>query len=366
MNTISDYLNASYIEAPNKIAIVDYDSKLTYSELYDEVNRLSSYLNQFSQKSVISLLFDNTINFVISYLGVINSGCVAHLIPTGISQSNLIDQILSAKPVLILSSDNYFSKFSQIELEHFKKIKFSDIVAKPSNKRKPKSSDYAYLIYTSGTTSSPKGVPITHSNAVFTTNNIVKKLQYNKNDINLLPLSLSHSFGLGCLHTSLHVGSTLILQKNTDTSEIINSIEKNNVTTLAAIPLTLSKIVSNPNILLNKLSNLRLIITNSTFFPPETIKNLKDDSALSKDPSSQVSEPSPPSLGKLLKRQASAPVRASMATTEPASVSGMACAAARWISRSSVRRRSWPGIGACSRSGKGCSSLIRRRASIST
>ena len=275
MNTISDYLNASYIEAPNKIAIVDYDSKLTYSELYDEVNRLSSYLNQFSQKSVISLLFDNTINFVISYLGVINSGCVAHLIPTGISQSNLIDQILSAKPVLILSSDNYFSKFSQIELEHFKKIKFSDIVAKPSNKRKPKSSDYAYLIYTSGTTSSPKGVPITHSNAVFTTNNIVKKLQYNKNDINLLPLSLSHSFGLGCLHTSLHVGSTLILQKNTDTSEIINSIEKNNVTTLAAIPLTLSKIVSNPNILLNKLSNLRLIITNSTFFPPETIKNLK-------------------------------------------------------------------------------------------
>jgi acyl-CoA synthetase (AMP-forming)/AMP-acid ligase II len=274
MNVISDLLNASYNAAPEKIAIIDDNSKLSYSELYDEVNRLSSYLNQFPQKSVISLLFDNTNDFVVSYLGVVNSGCIAHLIPTGISLSNLTDQILSAKPILILSSDNYFSKFSEIKLENIKKIKFSDIITKSSNTRNPKPSDYAYLIYTSGTTSSPKGVPITHSNTIFTTNNIVKKLNYNKNDVNLLPLSLSHSFGLGCLHTSLHVGSTLILQKNADISKIINSIEKNNVSTLAAIPSTLSKIVSNSNSVLNKLSNLRLIITNSTFFPPETIKNL--------------------------------------------------------------------------------------------
>ena len=98
------------------------------------------------------------------------------------------------------------------------------------------------MIYTSGTTSTPKGVPIKHSSCDFSTRNITKTLQYSKNDVDLLPLQLSHSFGLGCLHTSLFVGSTLVLQKNPKTVDILNSIKKYNVTTLAAIPSTLSNI----------------------------------------------------------------------------------------------------------------------------
>ena len=113
MNTVADFLNNSYRTNPDKIAIIDNDSKLTYSELHEEVNNFSSFLNKFPKNSVVSLLFDNTREFVISYLSTINSGCIAHLIPTGISQKNLIDQISSAKPKLLLSSENYFSKIAE-------------------------------------------------------------------------------------------------------------------------------------------------------------------------------------------------------------------------------------------------------------
>ena len=277
MNTITDFLNNSYKANPDKLAIIDDNSKFSYSGLNQEVNKFSSFLNQFPQNSVISLLFDNTNEFVISYLGVINSGCTAHLIPTGISQSNLKEQIFSAKPRLILSSDVHFSKFNEIEFENLEKLKFSEIKKTSSDTRKPKSSDYAYLIYTSGTTSAPKGVPITHSSCVFTTGNIVRTLQYSKDDVDLLPLPLSHSFGLGCLHTSLYVGSTLVIQNGPTIYDILDSIKKYDVTTLAAVPSTLSKITfSASNDSLNLLSDLRLIITNSTFFPPETIRKLKE------------------------------------------------------------------------------------------
>ena len=277
MNTITDFLNNSYKANPDKLAIIDDNSKFSYSGLNQEVNKFSSFLNQFPQNSVISLLFDNTNEFVISYLGVINSGCTAHLIPTGISQSNLKEQIFSAKPRLILSSDVHFSKFNEIEFENLEKLKFSEIKKTSSDTRKPKSSDYAYLIYTSGTTSAPKGVPVTHSSCVFTTGNIVRTLQYSKDDVDLLPLPLSHSFGLGCLHTSLYVGSTLVIQNGPTIYDILDSIKKYDVTTLAAVPSTLSKITSSAsNDSLNLLSDLRLIITNSTFFPPETIRKLKD------------------------------------------------------------------------------------------
>ena len=276
MNTVADFLNNSYRTNPDKIAIIDNDSKLTYSELHEEVNNFSSFLNKFPKNSVVSLLFDNTHEFVISYLGTINSGCIAHLIPTGISQKNLIDQISSAKPKLVLASENHFSKIAEIESENIEKLRFSEVKKTSYQDRKPQPSDYAYLIYTSGTTSSPKGVPVTHSNCVFTTANIVRTLQYSQDDIDVLPLPLSHSFGLGCLHTSFYVGSTLIIHKTTEIPQILDSIKNHHASTLAAIPSTLSKIVSNSfDDSSNTLSNLRLIITNSTFLPPETTKKLK-------------------------------------------------------------------------------------------
>ena len=276
MNTVADFLNNSYRTNPDKIAIIDNDSKLTYSELHEEVNNFSSFLNKFPKNSVVSLLFDNTHEFVISYLGTINSGCIAHLIPTGISQKNLIDQISSAKPKLVLASENHFSKIAEIESENIEKLRFSEVKKTSYQDRKPQPSDYAYLIYTSGTTSSPKGVPVTHSNCVFTTANIVRTLQYSQDDIDVLPLPLSHSFGLGCLHTSFYVGSTLIIHKTTEIPQILDSIKNHHASTLAAIPSTLSKIVSNSfNDSFNTLSNIRLIITNSTFLPPETTKKLK-------------------------------------------------------------------------------------------
>jgi len=276
MNTVADFLNNSYRVHPDKIAIIDNNSKLTYSELHEEVNNFSSFLNKFPKNSVVSLLFDNTHEFVISYLGTINSGCIAHLIPTGISQKNLIDQISSAKPKLVLASENHFSKIAEIESEKIEKLRFLEVKKTSYQDRKPQTSDYAYLIYTSGTTSSPKGVPVTHSNCVFTTANIVRTLQYSQDDIDVLPLPLSHSFGLGCLHTSFYVGSTLIIHKTTEIPQILDSIKNHHASTLAAIPSTLSKIVSNSfNDSSNTLSNLRLIITNSTFLPPETTKKLK-------------------------------------------------------------------------------------------
>jgi len=276
MNTVADFLNNSYRTNPDKIAIIDNNSKLTYSELHEEVNNFSSFLNKFPKNSVVSLLFANTHEFVISYLGTINSGCIAHLIPIGISQKNLMDQISSAKPKLVLSSENYFSKIAEIESENIEKLRFSEVKKTSYQDRKPQPSDYAYLIYTSGTTSSPKGVPVTHSNCVFTTANIVRTLQYSQDDIDVLPLSLSHSFGLGCLHTSFYVGGTLIIHKTIEIPQILDSIKNYNASTLAAIPSTLSKIVSNGfDDSSNTLSNLRLIITNSTFLPPETTKKLK-------------------------------------------------------------------------------------------
>ena len=138
--------------------------------------------------------------------------------------------------------------------------------------------DVAYLIYTSGTTGEPKGVPVSHDMVEFTTKNIIDVLGYSETDIDVIPLPLYHSFGLGCLHTSIFAGSTVVLLKNADNLEnILESVKKYNATSLAAVPATLTKFLRlDRKILDNCLQGLRLIITNSTSIPKNTVKEIKD------------------------------------------------------------------------------------------
>jgi len=278
MTQITDFLENSSRKFPEKIALIYKDEKYTYQELQNEVKKKSLFFNKFQKKSVVSLFFENSPEFIISYLSVLESACTAHIIPPNISANNLQEQIISTNPVSIVSSHELFPKLSVIENSEIEKIEYSEMESNFKEKRKGDINDYAYLIYTSGTTSKPKGVPITHENSIFTTKNIVKILKYHNSDVDILPLPLSHSFGLGCLHTSIFVGSTLILHKNmNNTSDIFSSIDEYSATTFAAVPASLTKLIKQQlSEVTDVFKNLRLIMTNSTSIPNDTVKQYKE------------------------------------------------------------------------------------------
>ena len=123
MNTVADFLNKSYRTNPDKIAIIDNDSKLTYSELHEEVNNFSSFLNKFPKNSVVSLLFDNTREFVISYLGTINSGCIAHLIPIWDFSKKSYRADLFGKTKISIIFGKLFFQDSRSRVEKYREIK---------------------------------------------------------------------------------------------------------------------------------------------------------------------------------------------------------------------------------------------------
>ena len=282
MTTIIDYLEKHKQNSPEKIFIQINSQNWTYENVYDEVIKISLILNKFPTKSIISIMFDNSIEFIISYLGIIKAGKIVHIISPSISKKNFLEQIKSCNPKIILTLKKFIGEFETIQ-NKIKLVDFYEFESENISKKKSEISDISSLMYTSGTTSSPKGVPIKHENTIFTTKNIVNVLKYTNSDIDVIPLSLSHSFGLGCLHTSLFVGSTLNLHKNTmNILEILNSIKKNNATTFAAVPATLTLLVNSfPEKFVEKCNGLRLIITNSTKIPKDTINKILNLSSLS-------------------------------------------------------------------------------------
>ena len=278
MNLI-DFLKKNVENHGDKIAVIDNEREITFIELYEKVERFSNNIKILNQEEIISLISENSISFIIAYLGIINSGKIVHLISPEISEINLFNQLKSSKSKNIIC--NQLMKKKILNFNSIKTTIFDieEILLKHNNKEiESDLNKLAYLIYTSGTTSEPKGVTVSHSMIEFTTKNIVKVLSYSNSDIDLLPLPLNHSFGLGCIHTSLYVGSTLVLLKNaSNLEEILESLKKYKITTLAAIPATLTKILNFENKKLEDyFSEIRLIITNSTAIPKKTVIQFKE------------------------------------------------------------------------------------------
>ena len=239
MNRIIDFFRENVEKNPDKTALIFEDQKITYKELGGLVDSLSSSLTNLKQGSVVSIFLENSIDFVVSYLGILNAGMIAHLIPNNLTEQKIEKQLKNAQSKFIISSEVLIKKLENIQYQ-CEKITFAELnIQKDSSLQQNNSyNDIAYLIFTSGTTAEPKGVSITQSNTVFTTNNIINILKYNKSDIHILPLPLSHSFGLGCLHASLFVGSTLIILKNaTNIMDILAKIKKYNASTYYALSI---------------------------------------------------------------------------------------------------------------------------------
>ena len=277
MNIIN-YLENNSKEHPEKNAIIFENEKISYKELYDRVQIFSLAVSELDRE-VISLISENSISFIIAYFGIIKSGQIVHIVPPEISEINLDNQLKSANSQLIICSDKAFdniSKYSKIKTQI---LKFSEIKSpSKTDKVSLKENQIAHLIFTSGTTSIPKGVEISHAMLEFTTKNIVDVLGHTSSDIDILPLPLYHSFGLGCVYTSITVGSTIILHKDaSNLQNLLNSIKKFNATTFAAIPATLTKFLKFENAdLKDNFSNIRLIITNSTAIPKNTIQSFRE------------------------------------------------------------------------------------------
>ena len=277
MKTLIDLLELHSKNTPKKNAIITHNEALTYQQLSEQSSKFQNSLTDFSKNSVISLMFENSTNFVVSYIGILKAGLTAHILSPNISRQNLLFQIRNSESQLLVTQNLDFSSLENAD--SFIKVKqFEDMISN-DDYTNPKilSNNFAHLLYTSGTTSEPKGVGITHSNIMFTLKNIISVLGYSSNDISLSPLPLSHSFGLGCLNTNLYSGGQLILLNNaSNLDEILDMVQKFSVSTLAAVPATLIKLLkTHKNKIQNELKDLRLLITNSTSVPPEIVSEYK-------------------------------------------------------------------------------------------
>ena len=126
----------------------------------------------------------------------------------------------------------------------------------------PGAADDAIIIYTSGSSSRPKSVPLSHSGIIENGFNVGERQGYCPDDRVLLAPPLFWSYGsANAMSATFTHGAALVLQDRFEPGEAIDLIEQHQCTALYTLPAITSAIVSHPDFRPERVRSLRTGLT---------------------------------------------------------------------------------------------------------
>ena len=141
-----------------------------------------------------------------------------------------------------------------------------DIVAREDD-------DTALILYTSGTTGTPKGAELTHGNLRAAAQIAVDLVDADETNVTLGALPLFHVFGLTSgLNSAVRGGGSLTLLPRFDAGKALEIIERDHVTTLLGVPTMYSAILHHEGAGQSDTSSLELCVSGGAAMPVEVLR----------------------------------------------------------------------------------------------
>jgi acyl-CoA synthetase (AMP-forming)/AMP-acid ligase II len=137
---------------------------------------------------------------------------------------------------------------------------------------RPRPSELALIIYTSGSSGAPHGVGQTFRNIVANTCSIVAYLHLGPDDRALLTLPLHYCYGRSVLQTHLARGGSVVLEGRTAfPASILESLREHECTGLPGVPLTFEMLRRQGDVAGSSFPRLRYVTQAGGAMAPETI-----------------------------------------------------------------------------------------------
>lgn len=279
-STVIDIFEDIVSKFCNNIAINFDGINITYSELDRRSNQLAKILLNLgvTKNTPVALLFDKSIEMIISMIAVLKSGgCYVPILPD--EEKARIEYILNdSKPKCILTHKNY----DELLLKNLIVVNLdkTDLCGNSIIDYKNISpEDIAYIIYTSGSTGNPKGTMVMHKNICSLKLAIENDsiLEATDKDISISLLKYSFDASGIDIYTSLLFGGKLVLVKKEDElnpEKVIRIMENENITRAFLIPKWIEHISIQDKLLNANLSSLRILGTGGEALKPYITENL--------------------------------------------------------------------------------------------
>ncbi len=225
---------------PDKIAIKSGKDSCTYMELIDRMLVVRDYLMSlpgYQKGKTLILSAGKQIEFVYTYFASHLAGILVVPIDPETNPTRLGYIIDSVEPYCIIGFDNNEVAVQKVSLKDIKEITRGERETPDALIEYPNEDEIADILFTTGTTGVPKGVPLTFRNESAAARNINTYIGNTPEDVEMLALPVSHSFGLGRLRCCLSNGQTLILLGSfVNVKRIYRTIEEEHVTGFTMVP----------------------------------------------------------------------------------------------------------------------------------
>lgn len=248
----------------NREAVVDLGRRFTYEKFFERCDRWSAALQSFGirQGDRIAYISPNTHSQLESFYSVPQLGAV--LVPinyrlTAQDFTYLIQhsgaRVVCAHPDYLDCLDSIRSDIPAVELfvslegARAGWLDYEQLVATtPPSFKKPEigENDLLTINYTSGTTSRPKGVMITHRNAYMNVVGTLLHFNMTSADRYLWTLPMFHANGWTFVWTVTAVGAAHICLRKIDPRAVFELINQESVSTLCAAPTVLISLANAP------------------------------------------------------------------------------------------------------------------------
>ena len=137
--------------------------------------------------------------------------------------------------------------------------------------------DTAVILYTSGTTGTPKGAELTHSNLRRNVEAFAGFTDIDETGVILGALPLFHSFGQTCgLNAAVKTGACLTLIPRFDPGKALEIIERDKVTVFEGVPTMYAAMLNHPDREKFDTSSLELCASGGSAMPVEVMKAFEE------------------------------------------------------------------------------------------
>jgi len=263
---------ASAERNPNEIAIAGVDYKFTYSEWFKKIDALSGSLKHYGlkkQEKVVTLLQNNFEASTIHWACQLNELVVVPLdwrmkpeeVDFCISNSEASCIIFQEESMAGVELSLEAKKIKQIFVgrNNDKVININELIQNGNTGNHPegKSDSYSIILYTSGTTGKPKGVPRTHLAERSAALAHVAQNMYKIGEITLGVMPLYHTMGIRSLISMALINGTFITQPKFSSKEAIKLINNFKITSLYLVPTLFHELIEDNSFTNNKVKTCK-------------------------------------------------------------------------------------------------------------